>query len=199
MKKAISKPGLVLQAQPMASPRPPRPDLLPAKMLGQAGRAFSPRPRGSMQLASADSSWNDAATKYSGQIYGIFCNPSPGTAFKADKKSCVYVGKTWNKLDVGQRFIEHVTKDVGMPWYGITLTDDKKDGATWSYFPRQITPFADLRAAEVAVLEMQGLRIYADSKLLNTVYNPITEPKLHGAYAAGAVAKAYYDLGKKLY
>jgi hypothetical protein len=29
---------------------------------------------------------------------------------------------------------------------------------------------------------MQGLRIYADSKLVNTVMNPITRTKLDGAY-----------------
>jgi hypothetical protein len=63
-------------------------------------------------------------------------------------------------------------------------------GAPWpprpDLLPAKIT---ELRAAEVAVLEMQGLRIYADSKLVNTVMNPITRTKLDGAYMAGAVAK----------
>ena len=112
----------------------------------------------------------DDKTLYSGQIYGIYNNSSGDF----DASDCVYVGKTVG-ADVGTRWLQHIDKDAGKPWYKMKLVD----GDSEAYVVRQIWGFKNITRFDVAVAEQYYIQKAInewDATLLNKI-NALTKSK----------------------
>lgn len=111
---------------------------------------------------------------YRGQIYGIYVNKKGYDKIKAS--DCIYVGKTCQKY-VGDRFVQHVLKDNGAPWYNKNY--DYNDYKKWPYVPFQIEGFNNWTRFDVAVAEqyhMTNAINTCKAKLLNGI-NALSQNK----------------------
>lgn len=106
--------------------------------------------------------------KHNGVIYGIFkiVHHNADASIK-DKRNCVYIGKT-NRVNEGDRFIEHVDLDKTCPWYrgkpgnAVFHTNDWPENTNdWPYIHANILRYNGWTNYDIAVAEQYYIQQYA--------------------------------------
>ena len=85
-----------------------------------------------------------------------------------DLTEVIYVGQTTDKR-AGDRFHEHVTKDLWAPWYYLYGNDYSVDESLWPFRVRRLEPLKEVTKFETTVAEQWWLehQLKAGANLLN--------------------------------
>lgn len=93
---------------------------------------------------------SDPPERKASEVYGIYETDDDGDA----EDPCLYVGQTV-ATRMGDRFIEHATKDVGQPWHINTGGGNDYSGGldTWPYVPSRLEELKDVTRFETTAAE----------------------------------------------